>query len=357
MSSVPAQPPRRRGLNLPAAMASPRAAALLPTALWHWSLLLWAAKAAPAPVLRFLHQEQVPVIDVRATPGTQDNVFGFEGGQVVKENGTYWYFAAEMFQFPVDAKMRVAIWHASDIAGPWQRGSTIQASNQSYAQVGFVQQCNQDYCTWKNAVPDRFRMTIEYACNPEDLLGSPWAPSPVFDAAEDRWHVLYVSYMCDGTWMVSAGGGNIFGARSTVPGRAGIAGPYETYGIVIGPNATEPAKRWGNISHLSPMYIDQVVTPYQLPNGSLAMFIGEDHYLAMAEAPAGPWRVVSHKGEAITTPTSKFNENPVVSTLRRGDGSTVQVAVFDTVYTEDKGFGMTWSDDGITWHDGDNNKT
>lgn len=34
--------------------------------------------------------------------------------------------------------------------------------------------------------------------------------------------MLYVSYICDGTWMVAAGAGNIFGARSATKGIEGI---------------------------------------------------------------------------------------------------------------------------------------
>ena len=308
--------------------------------------------AAPGPVFQVLQQASSPVIDARATPGTQDNAFGFEGGQVVKEGGAYWYFAAEMYAYPVDAKMRVALWHAPDPAGPWQRVSTIVQSSQAYGVTRFAQQCNDDYCSWKGARPERLRMRLEYACDPADLRASPWAPMPAFDPAEDRWHVLYVGFVCDGTSFVAVGGGNIWGARSSTPGRTGIAGPYETYGIVIGPNATDPARRWGSADHASPMYVDQISAPYRLRNGSFAAFVGESHYLALAEAPAGPWRIISHESSAVATPSSSFNENPVVSVLRRHDGSSLWVAVFDTVFNEAEGFGFTWSEDGLAWHAG-----
>lgn len=42
---------------------------------------------------------------------------------------------------------------------------------------------------------------MEYDCQPDDLLASPWAPFPVYDQGSDHWHVLYVSYTCDGTWL------------------------------------------------------------------------------------------------------------------------------------------------------------
>lgn len=137
-------------------------------------------------------------------------------------------------------------------------------------------------------------------------------------------------------------GGNIFGARSTVKGRSGIAGPYETYGIVIGPNATSSHHRWGNISHASGRYVDQLA-PFELPDGRLAAFVAEDHLLATADSPGGPWTVEESSAmaglAAIGTNTSAYNENPVVSRVQlRGHSSStndseevVYVAVFDTV--------------------------
>lgn len=44
-------------------------------------------------------------------------------------------------------------------------------------------------------------------------------------------------------------------------------GPYETYGIVIGPNASDTAKRWGSGDHQSPMYVD-AIDPFVLANGT-----------------------------------------------------------------------------------------
>ena len=73
-------------------------------------------------------------------------------------------------------------------------------------------------------------------------------PFPIFDEDEDRWHVLWVGYACDLSWVVRAGLGNIFGAVSSVAGVAGVAGPYLPYGVVIGPNATVNGTTWGDLS-------------------------------------------------------------------------------------------------------------
>ena len=160
-------------------------------------------------------------------------------------------------------------------------------------------------------------------------------------------------------------GGNIFGARSTIKGKAGIAGPYETYGVVIGPNASDPAHRWGNISHASGRYIDQLA-PFELPDGRLAAFVAENHLLATADSPRGPWTVEESSATAglasIGTNTSAYNENPVVSKVQlpsagtnsRATGETVYVAVFDTVYSEHRGFGLSTSRDGLHWSKGVN---
>jgi len=55
---------------------------------------------------------------------------------------------------------------------------------------------------------------------------------------------------------------------------------------------------------------------------------------------------------AISTPTSAYNENPVVTELRRPSGERIFVAVFDSVQNEHQGFGMSWSEDGIRWRPG-----
>jgi hypothetical protein len=162
-------------------------------------------QSEPAVRLAFVSQSTEPVIDTLSTPGTEDNQFGFEGGRAIKQDGRYYYFAAEMFAQPLDANMRVALWSADAPDGPWRRERTIQQSNQSYPLLSFTQQCNQPYCAWKGAVRNRFVMQMVYDCDNSDLLASPWAPFPVYCDVEDVWHVLYVSYMCDGTWFVAVG--------------------------------------------------------------------------------------------------------------------------------------------------------
>jgi hypothetical protein len=101
-------------------------------------------------LLAFVSQSEQPVIDTLEQP---DNLFGFEGGRALKQDGKYWLFTAEMFAMPLDAAMRVALWSAPSASGPWARESTIQQSNQSYTLRKFTQQCNQPYCS-TTALPD-----------------------------------------------------------------------------------------------------------------------------------------------------------------------------------------------------------
>ena len=56
-------------------------------------------KTDDVPVLRFISQLPQPVIDARSSQGTEDVVFGFEGGLVVEVklvNGALWLSTAEL---------------------------------------------------------------------------------------------------------------------------------------------------------------------------------------------------------------------------------------------------------------------
>jgi hypothetical protein len=174
------------------------------------------------PVFEYVDGGEVPVISDEQRMAEVG--YGFEGGRVVKQNGTYWLFTAEFKGLPINANMRIAVWNATKPSGPWQRSSIIAESR------------------WNSTCTDITG----------DLQASTWAPFPVFDHDEQRWHVHYVGYACDLTWVVRAGIGNLFGVVSTVSGIDGIGGPYIPYegnAVVIGPNATAVnSNRWGDLS-------------------------------------------------------------------------------------------------------------
>lgn len=203
------------------------------------------------------------------------------------------------------------------------------------------------------------------------------------------------------SWVVRVGVGNIFGAVSQTPGRRGIAGPYKSYGIIIGPNAsTATATVWGDLGSCAPCHSGGNVPPYcseppcmydntktgaaigtgpwVMPPGSptrYAAFVGLDHQYAGANSPRGPWTVYTSAQMGMTllhkmsTMASPYSENPVVSEITRPDGSQGFVATFDTVsasggWTWDgdeyvpaglgewHGLGMSYSHNGQYWLDG-----
>lgn len=316
------------------------------------------------PELRFLSEHPEPIVAVKRTPGTEDITFGFEGGRAERDvDGIYWIFTAEMYRVPVMAGMRCAIWRSAgrDPAGPWHRHGTIATSNQSFPMVEYAHRCNQPWCGWQGATPDRMTYTASFKCDTSDLMASPWAPIPVFDEGEDRWHVLFVSYRCDFTELVAAGAGNIMGAYSEVPGRRGIGGPYRLYhgdrgpaSVVLGPDADPRfgGTRWGT-SHRTDKYTNQMGV-YSLGQGrGYAAFISSHHYLGTAPSVRGPWTVRNASDSyAISTPTSSFNENSIASAITAPTGRPVFGTVFDTVFRESHGMGFAYSEDGLTWGPG-----
>lgn len=308
----------------------------------------------PTPIL--VSQAESPIIEAHRSLGTEDIKYGFEGGKAVKdEDGVYWIFTAEMHRAPTNAGMRVAIWRSTGTnpRGTWQRHGTITESNQSFPLIYFAQQCNEPWCGWMGATKEHLTYVASYKCDPSDLLASPWAPIPVYDEEEGFWHVFLVGYQCDFSQLVACGTGNIFGARSTVPGKRGLGGPYElwskgTDSIVLGPNATKMGKVWGD-AHRGSEYVDQM-SIFALGSGhGYAAFTGMSHNMATAPSVRGPWTVGESLRDAISTSTSDFNENSIVSLITAPTGKTIFGSVFDTVFRESHGFGFSYSKDGVHW--------
>jgi len=277
--------------------------------------------------------------------------------------------------------------------GSWSRHSTI-ADASSHGD-------NSNMTTW-NAT-----------CSADNFEASPWAPFPIYDHKEGFWHVLWVSYGCDLSWVVRVGVANIFGARSTVPGVDGLSGPYQSYGIIIGPNATNSsALRWGDLSECSACFDASVdiadrpticgtdscswdntktgqaiaISPWvrAVDDDTFLAFLGTTHVLASAPNVKGPWTVWNDASvgqvlmSKMSTTASVYCENPVVVSpvhdpaYPKWPGRTGYIAVFDTVSPsggyvdadwgwwpsgssrgEAYGFGMSYSDWGYLWTDGE----
>ena len=355
-----------------------------------------ATVVPPLPTFRFVSGGVAPIISdkVRAAHAG----YGFEGGRTVKVNGTTYLFTAEFRGWPVNANMRLGLWKSNSVfdAASWTRVGTVADASSAGDPTSVA--------TWNKT------------CDKDNLKASPWAPFPVFDSTEDRWHVHWVSYACDMSWAVRVGIGNLMGAASTVHGRDGIEGPYETYAensVIIGPNATAPnATRWGSLSDCARCHTDApapvycAVPPCQFDNGKtgaaicagpfslspatdpppsaaarFVAFVGLDHDLAWAPSMRGPWTIgtAASTGQQLTatlsTSTAMYTENPVVTEIEvpaAQGGGVAYVAVFDTVSPsggwveadgrwvsggaagrgESYGFGVSFSLDGRFWSRG-----
>eukprot|EP00747_Dinoflagellata_sp_TGD_P025367 gnl/TRDRNA2_/TRDRNA2_131203_c0_seq1.p1 gnl/TRDRNA2_/TRDRNA2_131203_c0~~gnl/TRDRNA2_/TRDRNA2_131203_c0_seq1.p1 ORF type:complete len:549 (+),score=78.85 gnl/TRDRNA2_/TRDRNA2_131203_c0_seq1:106-1752(+) len=315
------------------------------------------------PEFELIWQSYGPVLDSRHGPGI---MLGYEGGKVVRDDdtGIYWLFTAEFRGQPVNAYMAIASYTAPSILGPWKRKETIVEPGQRFPMAFYNQQCNQHWCSWQNATKKAYSYAATYYCNPNILMSAPWAPIPVYDREEERWHLHFVGYKCDFRQITLCGTANIFGARSRKKGKKGIKGPWELYSkaysrapsggavadVVLGPDASPDlgGTTWGERNRTE-RFVDQMTT-YDLGEGrGYAAFVGVNHYLATADHVSGPWTVGGAQNESISTVDSWFNENAIVTQIENPDGGTGYVAVFDTVMRESAGFGVQFSTDGLHW--------
>ncbi|MBS0663053.1 MAG: hypothetical protein JSR48_07290 [Verrucomicrobia bacterium] len=274
--------------------------------------------AAEPPTLELIEAPDAPVIG----PGHPDlagNRYGFEGGCVVKEAGVYHLFTAEMAGDPFWVKMRLAHWSSPD-ARHWRRVSTLYET------------------------PGRI--------TPGDQRFSLWAPMAVFNADEDRWNLFYIAYRPgtgerEGLHM----DGKIWRAVSTVPGRAGIAGPYRDQGIVLQPDAA--SQPWEGQQGTDSFYPWKVGSKWYGFYGSHQHWPRGPWLVGLAEAPslAGPWRRCEGLNPSPIEPV--FIENPLVTRV-----GPRFVAVYDNCTAGDdyipegRHVGYAVSSDGIHWPKG-----
>ena len=77
--------------------------------------------------LQLTYSHPDPVLSKRTDP-SEGIEFGFEGGRVVKINGTYHLFTSEMYKAPIWIKMRLGYWVSTDKIN-WKRAATIRESS------------------------------------------------------------------------------------------------------------------------------------------------------------------------------------------------------------------------------------
>jgi hypothetical protein len=254
----------------------------------------------------------------RGAAGTADNLHGFEGGTVVKQDGTYHLFTSEMVGLPKWVKMRLAHWTSTDRLH-FTRQSTLYESSGNY--------------------------------DGTDPRAALWSPMPVYDEQAGRWSLTYVAYRCapdqPDRWLGNFEG-RIWRAVSSVAGRAGIGGPYEDVGILIEPGADSDP--WEGLQGTDSFFPYQVGEKWYAFYGSAATQklpiswwgVG----LAAAPALAGPWQRCSELNPVLLHDT--FVENPIVTRLT--DGS--YIAFFDGGPKGHGGvgtIGYAESADGIHW--------
>ena len=165
------------------------------------------AAAAPAPPrLVLVRQHPTPVLTRRA-PGAEAVRYGFEGGRVVKVDGTYHLFTSEMAGDPIWVRMRFGHWTSRDRLS-WTRHATVRESSGEF--------------------------------EGKDPRAALWSPLPVWDPGEGRWNLFYVAYRAkasDGTRFLLNHDGEIWRAVSRTKGEKGIDGPFDDVGVVMRPGA------------------------------------------------------------------------------------------------------------------------
>jgi hypothetical protein len=291
--------------------------------LWVTDLVLLAILCVPLPSasqvenheLRVTKQFDEPILTINSADAGM-NKYGFEGGRVLKVEGTYHLFTSEMVGDPHWVKMKLAHWTSRDRLH-WERVSTLFESSGDFTG--------------------------------KDPRAALWSPMPVYDQREGRWDLFYVAYQSapdtPQQWLTNYEG-RIWRAVSKVKGRGGIGGPYEDVGIVL--QRGEGSDLWEGLQGTDSFF------PFKVGNKWYA-FYGTAHteslpislwQVGLAWAPniEGPWKRCSQINPVnIEKP---FIENPIVT--RVADG--FYAAVYDS--GAEHAVGYTFSTDGIHWTPG-----
>ncbi len=256
-----------------------------------------------------------PVLTLKST-GAEGNKYGFEGGRVLKLNGTYHLFTSEMIGDPHWVKMRLAHWASQDRLH-WKRVATLAESSGDFSG--------------------------------KDPRAALWSPLPVYNPADSRWNLFYVAYRSapdtPQQWLTNHEG-SVWRAVSRTPGMEGIGGPYTDAGVIL--QRDRNSDSWEGLQGTDSFF------PYKVGGQWYALY-GSAHtekipislwQVGLAKAPdlAGPWVRCSDRNPLSVE--KRFIENPIVTKL---DDDTY-VAVYDT--DEPNAVGYTFSGDGIHWSAG-----
>ena len=277
-----------------------------------------------------LHGVDTPVISL-SHPDAKDISGGFEGGRVVKVDGTYHMFpterrgASDRDESYDRIKTTVGHWTSEDCIH-WKRQSTILTSSGRYSETG-------------NDVQEN------------DRRGSLWAAMPVFNEKESRWNLFYVAYTVHPTVHPNHLHGRIWRAVSEEPGIKGIGGPYKDDKVILQPN-DKNAQDWEGLQGIDSFF------PFETDSGWLAFYgsafsslypdtaprwnVG----LAQADNLAGPWYRCYNN--PVTAIHEIFTENPIVHRMEDGNYLLVMDGGPDYIGLPNK-IGYSTSKDGYHW--------
>jgi hypothetical protein len=279
-----------------------------------WLPLQGAAQAEKLELV-VTRQFDEPILSIHSD-GAEGNRYGFEGGRVLKLNGTYHLFTSEMVGDPHWVKMKLAHWTSRDRLH-WERASTLFESSGDFTG--------------------------------KDPRAALWSPMPIYDPKQGRWNLFYVAYQSapdtPRKWLTNHEG-RVWRAFSKVKGPTGIDGPYDDVGVIL--QRGKDSDPWEGLQGTDSFF------PYKVGNKWYA-FYGTAHtetlpislwQVGLAWAPdlEGPWKRCSEINPVNIE--KAFIENPIVTRLADG----TYVAVYDSM--AEHAVGYAFSKDGIHWTSG-----
>ena len=249
----------------------------------------------------------------QSTPGAEDNIYGFEGGRVVKVGDTYHLITAEMYGEPRWVNMRLGHWTSTD-GIDWLRAGTVRQSDGDF--TGTSQR------------------------------SSVWGPMVVFNNDDNRWHLVYVCYKGkpnEPNVFWSNYDGVIQHAVSVVEGQEGIYGPYEDKGYLMRYDVDPDP--WEGLQGTDSFFPYKVGDKwYGFYGSATTQDLNNCQWqigLVQADRIEGPWTRMS---ELNPVNLGGFAENPIVMQLENG----VYIAIVDGGFEVEKpGYTLSW--DGVHW--------
>ena len=273
--------------------------------------------------LKILEIKEEPVIK-EGDPGTEGNIYGFEGGTIIRLNSVIHLFTAEVCCDPKVVKTRLAYWKSKD-GLRFSRVKTLFESSGNF--------------------------------DGSDPRASLWSPMPIFNDKSNKWNLFYVCYRAapplPGKFSELTFRHNMHGiitrAESVREGIEGIEGPYEDKETALQPG--ENSDWWEGIQGTDSFY------PYKVDDRWLSFYgswrsnnVWNDKLwfgvgLVSANSLEGPWSRLSAYNPVLLDPF--FVENPIV--IRLPDGEFL--SIYDTG-PENDSIGYATSADGVNWKRG-----